>query len=273
VPDWPSWSILGVRVRCRAAPAAILRPLEELLGGFEVGEGKDRPAQLEFEIRAGEDGATWRLRSRGGSPARTEPLGSSPGSAAEYLTISAALDRVTDRLLLHSAALAAPAGSVLVVGASASGKTSLALRLWSEGMALLGDDLCPVPYGRTRPEPFPRAIHLDQQYPGELLRRIPPAPPTYPLGYYPFPDLAADAIGSVRTILVLEREGSPAGELVPLGHSESAHCLLRAAIRARGFRFERAMRTVALLAATADRSFLVRATTAEGAARNALRAL
>jgi hypothetical protein len=74
----------------------------------------------------------------------------------------------------------------------------------------------------------------------------------------------------VTDLLVIERGPDPQGELVPLGQSEAAHHLLKAAIKSPSFEFGEALADMLRLAG-AIRAHRLRAATPEGAAETALR--
>jgi len=74
---------------------------------------------------------------------------------------SQAMERTEDVLLIHSAAVATPAGvGLLLPGASGSGKTTLAAALIRAGFSYLSDEAAVIEPGTGRVLPFPRAMTL-----------------------------------------------------------------------------------------------------------------
>ena len=239
------WTVLGTRFRCRGLPAAVAADLAALLQGFS---SPDSPEQGKaVEIQADAETAL-------------------SAQAIEYRLVNEAIARAHDRWVLHAGAVAGPRGTCLVVGPSGAGKTSLTLWLWSGGLRLVTDDLCPIAHGSLLPERFARALHMDGDYSPRLLARIPPRPPSYPAEYYPFPEPAGGNPPPVSDLLVLERG---ADELSPLTQGEAAHKLLAAVIKSPGFDYSRAIGDMIRLAARC-RAHRLRASTPEGAGEAAL---
>lgn len=241
------WVLLGNAFRCRSVPAALQAPLAALLSGFPA--AAPGAEAVEIPVRPQDDA----------------PL-------LEYRLINEAIARARDRWALHAGAVAGPRGTCLIVGESGAGKTSLALWLWSSGMALVTDDLCPIRQGDLAVERFPRALHMDCVYSPRLLERIPTRPPGYPADYYPFPEAQGEP-PPVTGLLVLERgaEGE-APRLDPLSQSEAAHHLLGAVIKAPGFDYGQALTGMIGLASRC-RARRLRSSTPEEAGEAALAAL
>jgi hypothetical protein len=211
------WIILGNAFRCRGVPAAAQPALAALLRGFPAAD----PAAAAVEVLVA-------------PPHDDAPL-------IEYRLINEAIAHTRDRWTLHAGAVAGARGTCLILGESGAGKTSLTLWLWSSGLELVTDDLCPIRHGGLAVERFPRALHMDCEYSPRLLERIPPRPPSYPADYYPFPDAAGEP-PPVTGLLVLERgaEGE-APRLAPLSQAEAAHHLLGAVIKSPGFDYGEAL--------------------------------
>jgi hypothetical protein len=211
------WIVLGNAFRCRGVPAVHQPALAALLRGFPAaGPGAEA---VEVPVAPGDDA----------------PL-------IEYRLINEAIARAHDRWVLHAGAVAAPRGTCLIIGESGAGKTSLALWLWSSGMALVTDDLLPVRHDSLTVERFPRALHMDCEYSPQLLERLPPRPASYPADYYPFPEAPAGEPPPVSDLLVLERgEVGEAPRFAPLSQGEVAHHLLRAVIKSPGFDYGQAL--------------------------------
>jgi hypothetical protein len=245
----PGWIILGTRFRCLGVPPAVQADLSALLQGFPRADagGPASGEAVEIRIDAGGDEA-------------------SSSAQIEYRLINEAIARAHDRWVLHSGAVEGPRGTCLVVGSSGAGKTSLTLWLWSGGLPLVADDLCPIVRGSLAPERFARALHMDGEYSPRLLARIPPRPPSYPADYYPFPEPAAGPPRAVSDLLVLERGPD---EVSPLSQAEGAHHLLGAVIKSPGFDYGSALGDMVRLAARC-RVHRLRSTTPERAGEAAL---
>ena len=74
------------------------------------------------------------------------------------------LARTPDAFHLHGAALADPSGrtTVLLLGESGAGKTTLTLALMARGFRPFGDDVVLLDEA-LRPQHFPRAFHIDER--------------------------------------------------------------------------------------------------------------
>jgi len=272
--DTTEWNLLGTRLRCHGVPAGIQADLSLLLQGFapsEVETPAVDTAEFRLEMREGApalltapDGARWVLTPE------TAPL----SSQIEFHLINEAIARARDRWILHAGAVEGPRGTCLIIGESGAGKTSLTLWLWSSGLRLVTDDLCPIPYSAPAPERFARALHMDCEYSPLLLQKIPPRPASYPADYYPFPDTSGGAPPPmspppITDLLVLERGPSPEGELTLLSQAEAAHHLLGAVIKSPAFEYGRALADMIRLSASC-RAHRLRSSTPEGAGATAL---
>jgi hypothetical protein len=243
------WLLLGNAFRCRGVPAALQPALAALLRGFPAADPT--------------------------APAVDVPVGPRDEDAPliEYRLINEAIARARDRWVLHAGAVAGARGTCLIVGESGAGKTSLTLWLWSSGLALVTDDLCPVHQGDLAVERFPRALHMDGEYSPRLLERLPPRPPAYPADYYPFPEAPAGEPPPVTDLLVLERGVEGEGpRLSPLSQAEAAHHLLGAVIKSPGFDYGQALTGMVGLASRC-RGRKLRSSAPEEAGEAALAAL
>src|SRR5690242_6511753 len=155
------WIVLGTRFRCLDLPPDIRADLAALLQGFPT-LPTDSGATVDFRFEPRGDDAV--LLEEGGAvtelPRAIGPL----SSQIEYRLVNEAIARATDRWILHAGAVEGPRGTCLVIGESGAGKTSLTLWLWSGGLRLVTDDLCPVSQRTLLPERFPRGLHMDCQY-------------------------------------------------------------------------------------------------------------
>jgi len=237
------WIVLGTRFRCLGVPPAVERDLAALLAGFPPAGNTGDAVEIEV----------------GGEPTTSAQV-------IEYRLVNEAIARARDRWVLHAGAVEGSRGTCLVIGASGAGKTSLTLWLWSAGLRLVADDLCPIAHGSLAAERFGRALHMDGEYSPRLLGRIPPRPPDYPADYYPFPETAGAAPAAVSDLLVLERGGD---EISPLRQAEAAHQLLGAVIKSPAFDYGRALGDMIRLA-SGCRAHRLRFASPEGAGEAAL---
>lgn len=295
----PGWSVLGTALRCHGLPADLGAEVGQLLRGFPPADGDSAALELVWEGFAASSSPS---SSDDGVRPERPVLADSRGerwaldpevafaSQVEYRVISDALRAARDRYILHAGAVAGVAGAggtCLLIGDSGVGKTSLTLWLWSSGLRLATDDLCPLDATTLEPEVFPRALHFDGVYAPELLARIPPRPADYPADYYPFPGGpgstgSTGSTGSnsgvqpplppITGLLVLERGPKPEGEVEPLTRAEAAHHLLRAVIKGEQFRFDRALADMLRLSERFP-AFRLKSATPEGAAAQALATL
>jgi hypothetical protein len=261
--------ILGTSFLCRGLPLQEKADLDFLLAGFPR---LPQPARETVELRFAEtpEGA---FLDGGGSRWDLTHVADPLSSHAEYRLIDEALRRARGLWVLHAGAVETPGGTCLVIGESGAGKTSLTLWLWTSGLRLGTDDLCPIRHGSLIPEVFPRALHMDAEYSPHLMARMPPRPAGYPRDYYPFPDTSDTPLPGITRLIVLERglkrSPRPEGEVEPLSQSEAVHHLLGAAIRTPGFDFGQAWEDLRRLA-DGCRAWRLSASTPEGAGERAL---
>jgi hypothetical protein len=155
-----------------------------------------------------------------GSPRLTiggrEVAGGDPASLSIY-ALNAVLNRISDNvtshLLIHGAALAAPAGrGVIIAGRSGLGKTTLAVELLGRGFGFLSDEIAAVNRQSLLLDPFPRRIgRRVQGMPRgekEVFEFGDPAPPAKP-GFLFMLHNPADARQKSSCYVVVDR--SPAG--------------------------------------------------------------
>lgn len=67
---------------------------------------------------------------------------------------------VGDRLVLHAAAATAPSGTVLLLGPSGAGKTTMTAALVRSGFGYIADEIVAFDHGETTPQPYHKAISL-----------------------------------------------------------------------------------------------------------------
>ncbi len=199
--------------------------------------GPERTARFEIEPAANPgDGARWLVRST----LLAEPTErGSVDEALRWVELKALETFVpaTDHAIAVHGALTDLAGrGVLVVGATESGKSSLACGLWLEGAALLADDVALVELASDIARPGPRRValrHASRALWGDALwERIAGAPSAAPTdeGVCFHPDDLGSGTRPASTplacVIFLRRNGRPAGEPAALTRIEPAHAVL-----------------------------------------------
>lgn len=106
----------------------------------------------------------WAVTSTGGLVQQASTLEDAL-LAVEWQLVTDVLAHQTDRFHLHGAALADPTGvmTVLVLGESGAGKTTLTLALIAAGFRPYADDVVLVDADTLTVARFPRAFHVDGQ--------------------------------------------------------------------------------------------------------------
>lgn len=212
-----------------------------LFNGFPAaGPGASPVSRI--DARPGAAPGTLSLR-RGGAPLWD---GDDPGAMAEIWLGMASHDLAYHSrggLLLHAAALAAPAGGVLLPGGTGAGKTTLALWLALRGAGLRTDELVFLPEGAAAVEPCARPLSLKRPALAPLRDLFDPASAGAgvvegPLGFL----VAREAIspgepcGPLAAALALfprHDPGAAEAELLPLSPAETAVALMGALVNAR----------------------------------------
>jgi hypothetical protein len=131
--------------------------LRAILQGFPE---HDEDGDAGYALTRAEEG--WNVEVRGVRTITNAAL-SDAVIALEWQLVTDVLSASTGRFQLHGAALVTPSGreSVLVLGASGAGKTTLTLALMTRGFLPLADDLVVVAPETMMPALFPRAFHVD----------------------------------------------------------------------------------------------------------------
>jgi len=162
------YGMLGFRVRVETDSAQYLALLNRLNALFRVPEPSenDEPQPIGFyEVVSHDGGALWELTFQGEELAWHESLYKAV-TATEFHMCETAIARRQDLVHVHSAALAAPGGSLLLPGTSGIGKTTfalaLALRGKDRGLRLLSDDVVFLHPKTLQPECFPRQFHVHE---------------------------------------------------------------------------------------------------------------
>ena len=276
-----SCTILDTRFLLEAIPEETASGLSLLLQGFrELAPNSHQfLRQVQVSVTAtpspGPDHSEWtpnspwvmELRGPGEWTVRIPLPGSFPDPReVELALIRQAMELSGDILVLHAAALAREGESLLVVGESGTGKTTLSLLLRTRGWTLLSDDLAPFHIDDSRLLPFPRALHVDGEYPPEAVHGLFHPSRDFPPDYAPFPVptdpplVLAGAADLPKCLLYLTPRADrgpghevgerghgrgvnhPAkSEIHPLPGAEVAQILHRSVIRSRSLEVDRAL--------------------------------
>ncbi len=150
--------------------------------------------------------------------------------ALEWQIVSDILARKMDRFHLHGAALADPsdAMSILVLGESGVGKTTLTLALMAKGFRPYADDVVLLDPKTLIPERFPRAFHVDdttRTLVAPLFGSAPWELPGLPRGYL-LPAEWATSARPVGAIVFPKGHDRVDPQLVELSVADAAHTLL-----------------------------------------------
>lgn len=164
--------IAGSRVRVEGIPPPLRARLARLLQPFVI-PSDDAAAgplvRLQVHRRAG---THWVARSAGGD----EEVDGNISRLLMYLEwrlVDTALGATADLTVIHGAALSRGTATLLLVGPSGTGKTTLTLGLMGRGWQPFGDDIALVDTASLRVRAFPRCFHVEKPSLGLL-----PAPPT-----------------------------------------------------------------------------------------------
>lgn len=227
-PDRHVYDLLGSRVVVVIPDPAARDTAWSILRGFEP-EGDDASEPVAwYALTLGPDDA-WQVRAGDGSLHSVADL---PAALAllEWHLVTEALARRHDVVHLHGAALAVPGRdeSLLVIGDSGCGKTTLTLGLMLRGFTPFGDDVILLEPDSLAARPVRRAFHIE---PGTraILAAL-ATPPTWrldvaPAGYF-WPPAWADTPRPARHVLFPELVPGARPCLTRLSPVEAAPLLL-----------------------------------------------
>ncbi len=174
-------------------------------------------------------------------------------AALEWRAVGAALAATARYALIHAAALRRGADTVLLLGKSGAGKTTLTLGLMGRGWEPFADDVALVDAHSLEVRAFPRCFHVDAATMVALPRR-PQLKWSGSLPGYYRPVHWAEGASRPTVIFLVSRDPERATSRVPVSQAETAGAMLAATIRNRLSSSELAHVTV-LLAAQARGCF------------------
>jgi len=202
--------------------------VEAILSGFPDASARDTAAHAPYALRREATGL-WELWSGATRTHQTTTLEDAL-LALEWQLVTDMLARIDDRCHLHGAALADPSGtvSVLVLGESGVGKTTLTLALMARGFRPFTDDVILLDPETLEPRTFERAFHVDQTT-RALVDALPHGPdwevPGMPDGYFMPATWAGDPL-PVGAVIVPKARDHERPLLVALPIAEAATTLL-----------------------------------------------
>ncbi|GEM_PF-2302161 len=212
------------------ANATWIASLDDLLCPFITADTSDgRQADIIVRPLTAEANAPWLLFQDRQRTWITDTM--SLVSQLEWRVFDASIRNAKSALAIHAGAVARGGIGVLLVGASSSGKTTLALALQQAGWLPLADDVCGLVAGANGVlvEPCQRCCHVSQESRALLAERgiTLEGPVGGLIGYYR--PLAWGQAAPVRRIIALRyQEGSPL-ERKSLSQAEGAALILSAA--------------------------------------------
>jgi hypothetical protein len=150
----------NIVIHCQAAPE-ICRALAIAFGGMQAASAPDW-ANLEYSVRQTASGI---LLEADATPTRAEDIGELVYLLDKSITL--ALQRIrADLCFLHSGAVVAPNGRVIVLtAASGSGKSTLTWALLHHGFGYLSDELAPIDPATLLVHGYPHALCLKRKPP------------------------------------------------------------------------------------------------------------
>jgi hypothetical protein len=228
LPYRSAYALLGYRVAVATNSAEFLAALDRLNSEFLTDAGA--PPHAAYEVVALAGGRLWDLTFQGEEWRWCDSLPAALGQV-EWHIVERAVAWRPDLLQVHGAALAGPASTVLLPGASGIGKTTLALALRLRGLRLYADDVVFIEPASGRPLPFPRSPHVHDDALARLAALGLRYDPADHLGRY----LCAAALRPwplrpgprLRAIILLEPPSGDAPALAPITQAEAAVELLR----------------------------------------------
>lgn len=147
-----------VQVRIEGLPTMLRSRLRALLAPF-VTRGKGAPA-ARIVVREVASTGGWSVVCEG-QPDRGFNDSEALLKYLEWLGLTQAVGAITDRVAIHAAALTRGPSTLVLLGKSGEGKTTLTLGLMSRGWLPLADDLVLVDPATLAIQAFPRCFHLD----------------------------------------------------------------------------------------------------------------
>jgi hypothetical protein len=223
----------GVITQFRGLPHGMYERLRDLLAPFEAGGAP--PAFTVFVLWQNEP-PLWIVdadrTTRRGFRAESDLL-----SYLEWLPVARATQASTKDVIVHAGAVAKEAMTILLVGESGAGKTTVTIGLTQRGWLPLSDDIALVSTHAPVIAPFPRCFHVDE-FTSSTIERPALFEAAGSLTGYLRPLRWADAPARVTCLVRLARDRAAPSSARPISQAEGAGAILQAAIGARAPRRE-----------------------------------
>jgi hypothetical protein len=151
-------------------------------------------------------------------------------AALEWRAVGAALGATADSAVVHGAVLTQADHTVLLLGRSGTGKTTLTLGLMGRGWEPFTDDVALVDRTSLKVRSFPRCFHVDAAT-RAALPLLPELEWSTTLRGYCRPRRWAQQARQPSTIVLVGRNPHRATELSPVTRAEAAGAILDATIK------------------------------------------
>lgn len=215
----------GVATQFHGLPEGLYKRLHDLLAPFET--ASPTPA-VNVSITRQTEPPLWLVAVDGASQhgfrSATDLL-----QYLEWLAVAHAAQASAQHILVHAGAVVKEAMTLLLLGDSGAGKTTVTMGLLQRGWLPLSDDLALVsPYSRVI-APFPRCFHADD-FTATTIAHPALFEAAGALKGYLRPLRWADAPARVSCLVRLARDAAAPTSAQPISQAEGAGALLQAAI-------------------------------------------
>jgi hypothetical protein len=233
--------IAGSHIRIEALPAAVRARMADLFRPFVIEQPVQElaePVARFHAVRRGRGDWIVRQSDPGEQSAGQADRGAVEGggrignllATLEWRSVDAALGATDQYAVIHGAALRRGTDTLLMLGKSGAGKTTLTLGLMGRGWEPFTDDAALLDAHSLEVRAFPRCFHVDAATLVALSVR-PPLERAGGLQGYLRPMKWADGAGRPTAIVVVERNPQLPTTLHSLSQAEAAGALLEAMIR------------------------------------------
>jgi hypothetical protein len=228
-------SILDSTIRIEGLPPAVRGRMAELLRPFVVpsAEAAGEPLMRLRAVRRGR--GDWIVRAEESAPDVRSDLDGGGRinhllASLEWRAVGDALAASTGYAVVHAAALTRGANTVLLLGRSGAGKTTLTLGLMGRGWEPFTDDMTLIDTASLEVHTFPRCFHIEGATLAALAVR-PQIEQSTSLPTYWHPLHWAEHPRRPTMIVLVERNPERPTRLLPTFQAEGAGAILDATIR------------------------------------------
>jgi hypothetical protein len=216
----------GIVTQFCGLPEDLHTRLRDLLAAFE--DATAAPPVAKLSISRQLDPPLWLVdgdgASRRGFRFETDLL-----CYLEWLAVAEALAQTRMHVIVHAGAMTKEAKTLLLVGESGTGKTTVTLGLLQRGWLPLSDDLALVSPQSLAIAPFPRCFHADA-FTSTTIAQPGLVEEVGALEGYVRPLRWAEAPARVSSVVRLERDPSAPTSVQPISQAEAAGAVLQAAV-------------------------------------------